>query len=254
MMDLNRHSLLDFFVRKAQTWPSYLACWEGGAAANNRVDQFSDLDLIFCVEDDAVEESFRKIESSLSTICQIKHHYRVPEPTWSGHSQCYYQVVGMPEYFFIDVVVIKKTATNMPLEIERHGTPVVHFDKLGIVKTLSVDKKEFQKRMRERLKAIESSFPIYKAIVIKELHRQRALDALAFYRILSGFHVELTGMKYRPFHYDFGLRYAHVELPEEIQDELSEFSYVIDIDDVRRKLEPLIIRIEDLVAELGKSD
>lgn len=251
---MSRQSLLDFLIKKAQTWPFCVACWEGGAAANNRVDRFSDLDLIFCVEDDAVEESFQKIEFNLSSMCQIKHHYRVPEPTWSGHSQSYYQVAGMPDYFFIDAVVIKKTAGNKPLETERHGTPVVYFDKLGLVKTSSVNKEKFQQRMHDRLKTIESSFPIYKAIVTKELHRQRALDALAFYRILSGFHVELTGMKYRPFHYDFGLRYAHIEFPAEIQNELSKFSYVIDIDDIRKKLEPLSLRIEDLVAELGKSD
>ena len=249
-MNANRLMLLDCLVKNAQTWPFCLALWEGGAAANNRVDQFSDLDLIFCVEDDNVEESFRNIDFILSSVGKIKHRYRLPEPTWNGHSQCYYKIAEMPEYFFVDVVVIKKSASGKPLETERHGTPVVHFDKLNIVKNVSADTEEFRKKMRDRIEAIEASFPIYKAIVIKELYRQRSLDSLAFFRILVGFYVELLGMKHRPFHYDFGLRYAHIEFPEEVQKDIVNFSYIINIEEIQKKLEPLSSKIENLLSAL----
>lgn len=253
-MTTTRLSLLDALIKNAQTWSFCLAAWEGGAASNNRVDQFSDLDLVFCVEDDAVEESFRRVDSVLGAIGKIEHRYRVPEPTWNGHSQCYYRMAGMPDYFFVDAVVVKKSSANKPLEKERHGLPVVHFDKTGIVKPVSADTDEFRKRVRDRIEAIESSFPIYKSIVIKELLRKRALDSLAFYRILVGFYVELLGVKHRPFHYDFGLRYAHIEFPLEVQNEISSFSYVVDIDDVRGKLEPLSAKIEDLLTRIRQPD
>ena len=73
-MNANRLMLLECLVKNAQTWPFCLALWEGGAAANNRVDQFSDLDLIFCVEDDNVEESFRNSEVLLFST-HLKLHF-----------------------------------------------------------------------------------------------------------------------------------------------------------------------------------
>ncbi len=248
-MTINRQFLRDAFVKRAESWSFCIACWEGGAAANNRVDQFSDLDFILCVDDEMVEVTFREMDSALESIAKIKRRYRPQEPTFNGVSRCYFQFEGMPEYFFMDAVVLRKTAGNKFLEKERHGTPVVYFDKLGIVNSVSADTEDFKRKRRERLIEIESSFPIYQAIIIKELHRERALDALMYFRVLAAFYVDLCGMKYRPFRYDFGLRYAHAELPIEIQNEISRFSYVADIEDLHEKFAPLVQQIEKSIAD-----
>jgi ubiquinone/menaquinone biosynthesis C-methylase UbiE len=247
---MNREYFRNLLINSAQSWTHCLACWEGGAAAHNRIDQYSDLDLIFYVDDETVEETFKLIESALVKVGKIQHQYRVPEPSSNGHSQCFYQMASMPDYFFIDIAILKRSSPNNFLENERHGIPVIHFDRLNIIKPTSVDDDTFRIKLKERIKTIQSSFPIYKAIAIKEVLRKRSLDALAFYRVLTGYYVELLGIKYRPYHYDFGLRYAHLEFPIDIQKSVEYFCFVSNLEEIDQKLEALSIEIKNLVTTL----
>lgn len=238
-MTNSREQILSELINEVKNWEFSLACWEGGAAANGRLDTYSDIDLIICVEDSRVEEAFNNLKTRIDTFAKIEHYWRVPEPTWNGYSQSYYKLADSPDYFFLDIVVVKETSVSKPLEVERHGRPVIHFDRQQIVTSISSDTIEFWKTMRTRFLNIEASYPFYKAIVLKELQRQRALDALAFYRHLLNFYIELLGMKYRPFRYDFGLRYSSFEFPEDICQSIEKFSFVSGLQNIQNNM-PLI--------------
>jgi len=127
------------------------ALWDQGAASFGRVDRFSDIDLCLIVEDDAVEDAFEAVEEALRRGFGITDKYRVPEPTWHGHSQCFYWLKGASPFLFVDIAVEKKSSKNRFLEYSIHGPPVVRMDKDGLVKDDSPSTDEFAGKLAERL-------------------------------------------------------------------------------------------------------
>src|SRR5688572_27295875 len=138
-MDISRQHITQNLVDTIRALPYSVACWEGGSAATGTLDKYSDLDLVICVENSRVENCFSEVEKSLNAISRISHVWRITEPTWNGHSQCLYQLEGTPDYFFLDIVIMQESKGQRFSEVERHGKPVVFFDKKNFVKESSAD-------------------------------------------------------------------------------------------------------------------
>ena len=74
------------------------------------------------------------------------------------------------------------------------------------------------------------AFPVYKVQVLKAIDRGHEADAFHFYQ--SGIVrplVELLGMIYRPFQYDFGLRYIYRSFPGDLRERVRCLCYVKDL-------------------------
>ncbi|MBW4639546.1 MAG: hypothetical protein KME05_15200 [Gloeocapsa sp. UFS-A4-WI-NPMV-4B04] len=128
-----REKIIETIVATLEPLDFILALWQGGSAAHGYTDEWSDIDIETIVEDNSVEETFDMVEKSLKTIFEISFKYRVPEPTWHGHSQCFYQLKEASPFLAIDFAVIKRSSPNDFLEVEKHGNPVVAFDKANLV-------------------------------------------------------------------------------------------------------------------------
>jgi hypothetical protein len=66
--------------------------WEGGAAAFNRIDEWSDIDLYLVVDDNKVDEAFFAVEKVLKSLSPIKQKYEVVHPLQSGVFQAFYKL------------------------------------------------------------------------------------------------------------------------------------------------------------------
>ena len=80
------------------------AFWEGGAAAFDRIDEWSDIDLYLVVDDKNVNEMFLTVEKILNSLSSIKQKYEVLHPPSSG----LFQVRGggmtpIPHYLWLNV-------------------------------------------------------------------------------------------------------------------------------------------------------
>ncbi len=86
-----------------------------------------------------------------------------------GVDQNIYSLRDAPKYFKLDVSVFdqntKETLDDF-MEIERHGQPVVPFDKLDLIKPRYVNRKLLLERHKIRIADIEQSFPIFKSKLI----------------------------------------------------------------------------------------
>lgn len=249
---LLRENILESLLRSIEECFLVEGCWEGGAAANNCLDQYSDIDLILCVDDENIEETFDYLEKCIRNISPISKKWRVPEPTWNGHSSCHYKLEGAAEYFLIDITIIKRTKIENSFEFERHGDLVEYINKQNINISGSANNESFWERSEKRLNMIEESFPFYKSIVTKGILRERPFDTLAFYRILVDFYIDLLGMKYRPFRYDFKLRYVSKDFPEKELENIERFSFVSGLGDMKANLDFLEGYVFDLISELKK--
>ncbi len=60
------------------------------------------------VEDERVEDAFEAIEEILNTLSEIDLKFRLQEPTWHGHSQCFYTLTDASPFLMLDMEDVKK--------------------------------------------------------------------------------------------------------------------------------------------------
>ncbi|MCP3914858.1 MAG: nucleotidyltransferase domain-containing protein, partial [bacterium] len=109
--------------------PFVRAAWLGGADATDRVDEYSDVDLLVVAEDERVEDVFSALEPVLESLSPIDRRYRLPPPTWHGHEQAFYRFRDASPHTLLDLVVLELSSDERYLERERHGDAVVLLDR-----------------------------------------------------------------------------------------------------------------------------
>jgi hypothetical protein len=230
MKKLDRKNITDALVSKLKPLDYTHTMWEQGAASFNRVDEWSDIDLILLVDDRRIEDAFQITEKALTALSPIDLKFRLPEPTWHGNSQCFYRLKRANKFLFIDIAVIKKSNKARFLEYSIHEKPVVHFDKAGFIRDETPAIDEHLKTIRKRLETLKVTFPLFQVETIKELNRGNDLEALAFY-MGNTFRplVEILRIKHDPWRYNFHTRYVYYDLPQGIVKKLHGLAYIKDV-------------------------
>lgn len=225
------------------------AMWEAGAAAFNRVDQWSDIDLYVDADDAQVTTVPAVIERTLHALSPIEIKYEIPQPAWHGHWQAFYRLRDASEFLLLDIVVMKHSNPNKFLESEIHGKPLIHFDKSNVVRSEPLDRRAFLEKLEGRMKTLQDTFELFQALTLKELHRQNDIEALVFY---YGFTlrplVEALRIKYAPMRYNFHSRYLYYDLPREVVEGLEELFFVANRNELhvkREKAEQLFYKTLD---------
>jgi hypothetical protein len=215
---LSRGQVLSALVDALEPLPHVHAFWEGGAAGFDRVDQWSDADVQMVVDDDRVEKTFEVIEETLGSLSKIDVKYRLPEPTWHGHSQCFYRLKDASPYLMIDLVVMKETSeADRFMEASIHGKPHVFFDKKDVIKVKAVDLGAHLAKIEARLESLKNLFNLFWILTTKEIYRGNSIEAISFYmnytlRPL----VEALRIRHCPIRFFYSTRYVHYDLPPEI--------------------------------------
>lgn len=227
-----------------------LAAWEGGSAATGFQDEFSDLDLILISKDDAVEKSLSKIKNYLQKI-GIRSQFRLPEPTWHGHSQAFFFLENSPKFYYIDLLIEKESAKNRLTEADRHGKAKIWFDKKNLIDLSPTSQKEIERKCQYQLKINKQIFPIYENDVLKYIKRKKFIDAMALYQGLIRRLISLLNIKYRPEKYDFGLRYLYFDFPQHEIDLIENLLQIENLEDLKKKCETSVKKFWELATELS---
>jgi hypothetical protein len=234
-----RRSLLDRLTRDLQKSPSILAAWEGGSASNAALDEFSDIDLNLLVSGDP-EAAFLLVEKSLRGAAAISHTWNEPKSLWPDLTQKVYFLADAPKHFFVDVATFPDTAPAILdefMQTERHGAPIVLFDKVGRIVGRATDRVAIKLKQQKRVAEIEAAYPVYRETTLKALARGQAIDSFHFYQAgMVRPTVELLGIVYRPFQFDFGYRYLERSLPGEIFRQLEPLLFVPDLATLRARV------------------
>ncbi len=243
---VDRRRIIETLAAALEAEPTVLAAWLGGSDATGRTDEFSDIDLQTVVEDDRVEETFALVEKTLSSLSPIALRHRIPEPTWHGHSQCFYRLRDADPHHFVDFVPVKRSAEDRFLEPERHGEPVVLFDREGLLAPTKLDRVALRDRMEKRLAALREMFLLFQPLAIRAVARGHDAEAAYWYHNLGLKPlVELLRIRHCPDRFDFGLRYLDRDLPGHLREEIERLAYPAD----PRELDGFRSRIEDLFVE-----
>jgi hypothetical protein len=234
---ITRTKLLAALVDALEPLGYVQAFWESGAIAFDRLDEWSDADIQMVVEDERVEDAFEAIEETLNTLSEIDLKFRLPEPTWHGHSQCFYTLKDASPFLMLDLVILKASADFSEfLTAQVHGQPHVFFDKAGVVDVKLVDFDDHFEKIKNRLEQIKQVFPIFQVLTIKEINRGNGIEAISFYmsytlRPL----VEVLRIKHCPIRFSYSTRYTHYDLPPDVVTRLQRLYFAKDVEDLRTK-------------------
>ncbi len=200
--------------------------WIGGSDANGREDELSDVDLFVLAAKGKTETAAAAIESIVSRLSPIRIRFRLPMPTWHGFHQAFYQLENAPEHLMIDWLIVEQGQPHPWLEVERHGRPMVLFDKDGHVKPAHVDRASIAGAMDKKVAELRIKFPLFRHLPIKLVERNLPVDAAYFYQalILRPL-VDILRCLHCPDRYDFGFRYVRDDLPPPLYDALVRLSY-----------------------------
>ena len=231
------------------------AFYEGGAAAFNRVDEWSDLDLYLVVDDEKVNETFIIVEKTLESLSPIKQKIDLPQTPWLGVSQAFYRLKDTNEYLIIDLCVLKLSSSEKFLEPEIHGKVVFYFNKSGKVKPPQLDKKALVKKVHERLDRLQVRLDMFNIFVQKEINRDHLLEAIDLYHSFTlATLVEALRIRYNPVHYNFKMEYLHYELPSEIIEKLGHLYFVKDAKDLQEKYHQAIKWFNKTMQEINQKE
>ena len=227
------------------------AAWLGGSDATGRIDERSDLDLVCLVHDDRVEETFVSLESLFDSLGGIRHRFRVPEPTRHGNAQAYYLLVGATDDLTIDLVVLRNSVQDRLLELERHGDPLVLFDRGLGIRSVPLDRDAHVTRLRARFSEIKNAAPILIPLVSKAIDRGFVADAVSSYQnfVLRPL-VDLLRMEHCPERFDFGFRYLDRDLPPSERALVERLSMAGDLESLDGLRKQAIARLEIQIARV----
>lgn len=224
---VERTAILGALAAALEPLPFVDAMWEGGAAAFDRLDEWSDLDLYIVAADDRVPETFRAVEEALSRLSPIRQKYEPAWPPESGIAQAFYRLEDASEFLLVDLAVLKRSAPDKFLEPELHGRALFAFNKGDGVKAPPFDANGFAEKLVTRRDRFVERIEIFGPFLTKELNRGNWLGALdAYRRIIVDPLVEVLRMRYHPAHSSFSIRYVYYELPPEVVRRIENLAFV----------------------------
>jgi len=239
--------LNDFLFKQGKV----LAVWEGGSVATGFADQYSDLDLVIVVNDEYVEDTFRSLDEFIDKTYQTLRKFRVPEPTWHGFSQTFYQAENVPDLFYFDISVMKKSLEDKFLENSRHGYAKIWFEKEKFVKPVESKESELELRVKKFFKIATATDFITIFEIKKGIKRGLFVEAFPLYFTFIVRHLGiLLNIIHRPHKVDFGMRYIYRDYPQSDHKLIEEALQVNDIAELEVKFTGLLAKYEELKAQL----
>jgi len=248
---LKREAVLETLTDTLADKDYALAMYEGGAAGFDRVDEWSDVDVQVVVRDGSVEQAFVDLEAALARLSETDYKYRLPEPTWHGHSQAFYRLKDASPFLMLDIVFIQESCEAVRLmQVRTHGQPIILFDKVGMIGEEPLDEPAMIEKMKAAVEANMMRFDLYWVLTEKEILRKNEIEAFHFYYNFAVMPLqEMLRIIYSPVRH-FYRRYPQYDLPPEIAKRLASFYYISDLDALKVKFDEARAWFAELVDQL----
>jgi len=251
---LGREVIVKTLVNSLKPLDYVHAFYEGGAAAFNRIDEWSDIDFYVIVDDEKVDAAFLAVEKTLESLSPIEQKLKTPQLPWPGVFQTFYKLKNASEFLLIDLAILKPDASEKFLEPLIHGNVVFYFKKDDTLKPTPFDREAFLKKVGGRLEMLQARFSMFNSFVQKEINRGNYLEALEWYHVFTlAALVEALRIKHNPIHHDFRMRYVHYELSPETIRKLENLYFVKNQKDLQEKYHKATKWFQETMANINPS-
>ena len=226
--------------------PGVLAGWEGGSAAFNSLDAYSDIDLEYLVADDAsLDELYASAEHALEGVSPIIARHA---PSLGR----YYRLRDTNAFLLVDLVFLRVGDPDRRLETERHGEKRVLFDKGTWLQPTPLDEPTLAMARSRRLAELRTWFPMSQVFVRKAILRGQHVEAVnAYWACTLKPLADLLRIRYAPARWDFGVRYLDRDLPAGVYGQVRALALVADLGDLEIKLARATAWGAELLRELA---
>jgi hypothetical protein len=236
LQELDRNEIVNAIQKAVEPQSYVLAMWEGGSASWGREDIWSDIDLQLLVDDNFVAKTIKHVDEALHKLSPVDIRWVVPQPTWHGHEQIFYRLRVAGEYRLVDLAVMRRSSPNQLSEFERHGKRKIIFDKTGEAQQTSLDRNAHGKLVADQLRQLSIKFPLFQCLIKKELLRSNPIGAITFYYSHTLFPLmTLLRIRHCPDRFDFGPRYAAIDLPPDVIRRIEPFWFIGNVEEIENK-------------------
>lgn len=226
-MVAGRADLIHALRVSLESQPAVRAAWEGGSAAFDRQDEWSDVDAVAVVNDEAVDAVFAQVESDLAALSPIE--LRFDPPPVPGYAQRFYRLRDLGEFHIVDLVLLRRSDPLLFREVELHGRGLTWFDRDRVLVDRHLDAAADAAAAGARVRPLRAQFEMMQHLVRKDLRRGRHVDALAFYQAWTLRPlVEALRLLHAPHTRIFGLRYLGRDLPADVVRRVERLAFVAD--------------------------
>ena len=196
------------------------------------------------------------METALADLTETDIRYRLPEPTWHGHSQCFYRFKDASPYLMLDLVFMQQSSkADRFMQFKTHGQPRIHFDKLGLVVEEPLEIDGMIEKMKAAVESARLRYDLFWILTMKEVHRKNEIEAFAFYYNFAVVPLlEVLRIKHSPVRFNYRTRYPQYDLPKDITDRLTGFFFVRDLADLEEKFNQAQDWFQNVVDELDWID
>ena len=207
--------------------------WLGGSDATGRTDEWSDIDLMVLVKAGRIDDGLDLVGGTLAALSPIAHRHRLPARPEAGYEQEFLSLRDADPAHFVDVCVLTPDAPDLFLDAERHGEPLVLFDRDGMARPSALDRDAHRARMAARLAVLRETFPMFQTMVTRAVRRGQVATAIdAFVALTLRPLVEVLRMRHCPDRFDYGVRYLDRDLPEEVREAVERLALPRTLEDV----------------------
>lgn len=233
----NRSEILHALSLAFEKQDYALAFWQGGSAAFNRLDEWSDLDTVLIVQDGLEHQAMQLAEKVLEADFGIEEKFEIDPPHWPGMVQTFFKLKNTSPYLLIDFSVLGLSAEDKFAAPEIHGTAQVVFDKKQVLQNIPlINVTELKQKLKTRISKHKKRIAFFSTLVDKEINRGKPMDAFAFYWAYSlNPLIEILRIKHSPYHWNFGMRYLQEDLPKDISAKLQPLFFINNLSDLDQK-------------------
>lgn len=222
--------LSNFFYNKSYV----IACWLGWSDANNESDEYSDIDLFFCVDDYKIDEIFIEIKDILLKIWELDFDSDI-KIEWKQLIK-FFHINWTPESLIIDIWIIKKSDWMIFENWHLYFKPKVLFDKDNIIKFKNINEKELIIEIEKFIKTQKDL--VWQSSRIKTyINRWNYIEATNYY--IKFMFLPLIGLlrvKYTPYLYNWWRIHISSHFPIDILEKLENLMKFNSISDIENNL------------------
>lgn len=209
------------------------AMWLEGSEPQGFVDEYSDIDIWFSVDDDRVFTVYEEIELVLEKIATIDFKYVVKHEGELGHTV--YHLQGTNEFLTIDINTQGKSRNE--LLVRGIDDATVIFDKSNVVRFKDRESQPIDiEAKRQKLRGFyDQILPS----VLKSVRRNNRLEAIYYYHLILKYATTFLWLKHGvPEKKEFDLKHLRRYVSTQYANTLERF-YDVRVSDIEMTLPSL---------------
>lgn len=220
-----------------------LALWLEGADGTNRLDEYSDIDLVCYAKEGRVDDAVRRLDDALEHLGTLDIAYeQIGRPANNRYKV--YHLTNTPESLLIDATFQSESFPVSFLREDRFVIPLVLLDKENIVEFEPMDETSRRSQLQSQLIQARGVYS-QRIRAVKYTKRGLFLESLAYYhRYVLHPLVDVLRIVHTPLQSDCFLVHATRDFPADVVSMLETLYAVRTVEDIAEGIK----QAEDLFA------